>query len=128
MPTFQQALDRITSLARDRGASITHTVQLLLCGGCAVTLFWDATESETSRADDLPRQCVLRFGATGDLLDGFVYNGHRYIVCLDEGLSHEQAHAECRDYVTSIDAVEAYLSNLPYRRLSRMELDRHRQP
>ena len=122
MTSLTDTLTRLTTLARDHGASITHTIQLEF-GGAGLLLFWDSTDSPTSSPHDLPRQALLRFVIEDDggdsFTSAFVYSGRSYIWALDQGLTDQQARQESKRLVGSLREVEAYLLGQPYKVIPR---------
>lgn len=119
--TLVETLSRLTTLARDHRAVLTHTVQPeLFNGGEGLLVFWEPLDGDGGH-DDLPKEALLRFTSLSDdstaatFTTAFVHSGRRFIQCRDDGLSEEQARRECRQLVSSIDSVCSYLTGHPYR-------------
>jgi hypothetical protein len=124
-PTIQSTIERLATLAREVGADLVHVTQLELWGA-TVEVHWDnALGTGLGAVQDLPREAHLFFSTEGDVAGrfqwAFVYCPMRYIHCLDEGLTDQQAEDESRRLIEDMDSVVDYLLARPYRFVKRKE-------
>jgi hypothetical protein len=107
----------LQGVAEEKNSTLTTTIQLELFGSLTVIVFWD-----DPRPDFLPKEAHLIFSTDKDpkgrFQIAFVYSPERYLHCLEEGLTEDQATAESRRVVDSLEETLNYLVGRSYKWLA----------
>ena len=110
--TLQNALTRLTTLARETGADMLANIQLEEIGATLI-VHWTGAE-----ADAMPRETNLYFGTEGDETDVFLWafaiDPHLYLWAVNEGVDDQGATDSSTRMIESVEAVENYLLGRPY--------------